>query len=88
MSDPICANCGESVLKCQGFCEPKKKLLPCPFCGLPSKIVETWIPEAMRENEIPAFNVGCQNVGCRGHAPYGVLENNIAKEIDRWNRRV
>lgn len=23
MSDPICANCGKSVLECQGFCEPK-----------------------------------------------------------------
>ena len=23
-SDPICANCGNSVLECQGFCERKK----------------------------------------------------------------
>ena len=26
MSDPICSNCGKSVLECQGFCEPKKAM--------------------------------------------------------------
>ena len=26
MSDPICSNCGESILKCQGFCEPIDKI--------------------------------------------------------------
>ena len=26
MSDPICSNCGKSILKCHGFCEPKKTM--------------------------------------------------------------
>ena len=62
-------------------------LLNCPFCGKPGKVEEIWIPEAMRENEVPTFNVGCQKVGCRGFAPYGVIEGNISREIERWNRR-
>lgn len=63
-------------------------LYDCPFCGAPAKVEEIWQPPAVRENEIPAYNVGCQNVGCRGYALYGVFEANIPKEIERWNRRV
>ena len=62
-------------------------LLNCPFCGSSGKVEEIWIPEATRENEVPTFNVGCQDVKCRGYALYGVIEGNIPKEIERWNER-
>jgi hypothetical protein len=62
-------------------------LYDCPFCGSPGKVEKVWMPESQRENEVPAYNVGCQDIKCRGYALYGVFEANINKEIEKWNRR-
>jgi hypothetical protein len=64
-----------------------KKLKPCPFCGKPASVRKVYVPPAMEENEVPSFDVGCEDVSCRGFVPYSVLEANIPKEVERWNKR-
>ena len=63
-------------------------MLPCPFCGSPGRIEKIWQPEAIEENVVPSYTVGCPKIGCKGMTMYGVFgEKGILEEVRKWNTR-
>lgn len=64
-----------------------EKLLPCPFCGEEAKVSKVFWPEAMRENYVESFTVGCKKVGCPAMPLFSVFECDIPKYVERWNTR-
>jgi hypothetical protein len=64
-----------------------KKMLSCPFCGLPGAVVEVYQPEAVKENYIPYCTVGCADIKCRGFSIHGFPEKMLPSAIVQWNKR-